>query len=113
MLIPNVLEISKIENDGMAFNFNQKNMTNIVLLVIVLIVIIRFIILQKKNLKNKNLIALGMMLAGGISNLIDIIFRGAILDFIKISSFPVFNFADCFMVLRMGFICNIFNNILS
>lgn len=113
VLITNILEICKVRNEGIAFGVNQKNLSNIVLTVVVLCFIIRFVISQKDNLEYKNMFFIGMMLAGGISNLIDRIFRGAVFDFIKISSFPIFNLADCFITLRMDFICNKFNKIFS
>lgn len=50
-----------------------------------------------------------LMLAGGISNLIDRIFRGYVVDYIHISQMPVFNIADIGIVL--GGLILIFNMI--
>ena len=40
------------------------------------------------------LVAISMALGGGLSNIIDRIFRGGVLDFIKIPIIPNFNIAD-------------------
>jgi signal peptidase II len=42
----------------------------------------------------KTLVAISLVLGGGISNIIDRIFRGGVLDFIKILFIPNFNIAD-------------------
>ena len=104
-LISDILVITKLENKGIAFGLNQQNLVNIFLTVVVLYLIIKYIINQKENLISRNIIFLGLILAGGISNLIDRIFKGAVFDFIKVGEFPVFNFADCFIVIRLDVIC--------
>jgi signal peptidase II len=54
---------------------------------------------QRNMIDKKTSVSLAMMIAGGISNIIDRIFRGAIFDFITIGSFPIFNLADSFIVI--------------
>ena len=107
-LIPNFLSFTKVENKGIAFGLNKQNVVNIILTIMILGLIIKYIIDQKKRLTKETVIYLSLILAGGISNLIDRIFKGAVFDFIKIGNFPVFNLADCFIVIRMDIICNKF-----
>ena len=102
-IIPNVLNFSYVENRGGAFGIGQNSTMMFVLVnIIILGIIIRFMILQKERIDKKTQITLSTILAGGISNLIDRIFRGFVLDFIDLSpliSFPVFNIADSLIVL--------------
>ena len=103
-----LLTITKVENNGIAFGLNKNNMQNVAISVVVITIIIRYIISQKDKLNNRIVVYLGFIIAGGFSNVIDRIFRGAVFDFIKIGEFPVFNFADVFIVLRLVIICNKF-----
>lgn len=112
VLLQNVLVISKLENEGIAFGFNKQNVSNIVLTILILALIIRFIVNQKKNLSTKVLVYITMIMAGGFSNLIDRIFKGAVFDFIKIGNFPIFNLADFFIVIGwILFIIDVIKNI--
>lgn len=86
-------------NSGMALGLNEGNVKNIVISIFVLAVVISFVKNQIERIDSKTAVAISMIIGGAIGNLIDRFFRGSILDFIKILSFPTFNFADCFIVI--------------
>ncbi|MBR3614139.1 MAG: signal peptidase II [Clostridia bacterium] len=104
ILISNILQFPfgndyfKIEisnNTGLALGFNDgSNVKNIFIMIFVLVIVIRFVKNQIELIDTKTAVALSMILAGGMGNLLDRIFRGAVLDFIKIGNFPIFNIAD-------------------
>ena len=98
-IIPNLFSITKLENTGIAFGLNKKNLGNIGLSLIILFIIVNYLISQKNRMNKKNVAFLSFIIAGGISNIIDRIFKGAVFDFIKVGEFPVFNFADMFIVI--------------
>jgi len=94
-----IISIVFIENDGVAFGLNAGNTKNIILTVLILCLIINFIRNQKDKIDEKTSFALSLILAGGISNLIDRIVNGGVIDFIKIKNFAIFNIADCYIVI--------------
>ena len=69
--------------------------------ILVLALAIYFLVKQFEKMNLPTKIVLCMILGGGISNLIDRIFRGYVIDFIKVEfiKFPVFNIADILVVL--------------
>ncbi|MCL4387172.1 MAG: signal peptidase II [Patescibacteria group bacterium] len=75
--------------------------------------ILVFLILnwQRELIKNsfENHVFLGLMVGGGISNLIDRIRFGYVIDYLNLRFWPAFNLADAFIVLGMtGLIWRIF-----
>ena len=92
--------IVNVGNTGIAFSmFQNNNIFFIVLVSLVLIYIIFFIIKNNKKFTKLQINCFLLILSGGIGNLIDRIFRGAVVDFIDIGykevyRWPVFNFAD-------------------
>lgn len=97
-IIKNIFSIEFTKNIGVAFSFNKDNLKNIIISGVIIVFIIRYLFTQKKFLNVITLNCLDMVIAGGISNLIDRIFRGGVVDFIKIYQFPIFNFADIMVV---------------
>jgi len=102
-IIDNLLKFTYIENTGGAFGIGQNNtMTFIITNIVVLGIVMRFVIIQKDKLDTKVLISLLMIFAGGVSNLVDRVCRGFVVDFIDITDifkFPIFNIADVFLVV--------------
>lgn len=104
VVIKDVLSFSYLENTGIAFGIAQNNDTGIIILlnIIVIAMIIRFMVSQQKKIGPKTMTLLSIAVAGGISNLIDRIFRGYVVDFINIlliPSYPRCNVADVLLVV--------------
>lgn len=98
-ILPSLLIFEYVENHGAVFGIMQgSNSILAVVSFIVCIVLVIFIMNQKKK-QEKISIAWYMILAGGIGNLIDRIFRGYVVDFIATPFIATFNIADSFVVL--------------
>ena len=112
-IIPNLFNLTYAKNTGGAFSFAQNNLFVIVLTNIVILgIAIKFISAQISRVDVVTRISLCMIIAGGMGNLIDRVFRGFVidyLDFTPLISFPIFNLADIYVVIRMGNVCYINN----
>lgn len=97
----NIFNLTHITNDGAGWSiFSGKTIFLILLTSIFIVVAIIYLI---KFAKKKPLLlsSLVLIIAGGLGNLIDRIFRnGAVIDYIqaKFIDFPIFNFADICVV---------------
>ena len=108
-IIPNVLELTYLENTGAAFSIMNSAVffqTVMKFLTPVFFIIIMIIFYKaSKNIKYRSLsIILLFILSGAIGNYIDRITNNYVIDFIYFSAinFPVFNVADIYVTL--GFI---------
>ena len=94
VLINNLFSLSLVNNDGAAWNiFSGKQAFLIVITFIILVLVYNMMYQFPKNKINN--LAFGLLLGGIFGNLIDRIFKGYVIDFISVSTFPVFNIADC------------------
>ena len=95
-VLNNVLEWDYVQNTGAAFGaFSEK--TTLLSVITGIIIIIGIAALVAKKIKNKYLaVTAVMIIAGGLGNLVDRIWRGYVVDYIRVLfiDFPVFNFAD-------------------
>lgn len=100
-IINGVLNFTYVKNAGGAFGIGSDASMFLLINIIVIFLLVRFLVVNKEKIEIKASVALSLILAGGISNLIDRIFRGGVVDFIDISplvNFPKFNFADICIV---------------
>ena len=101
-VIPGLFNLSYVENRGAAFGIMQDSTT--LLSVITCVVLLAAVIwLYGKRIKSKTLSAfVFIIISGGIGNLIDRVSRGFVIDYLDFSAlfgFPVFNMADCCVVV--------------
>lgn len=101
-IIPHFLSLSYVENAGAAFGMIGNRIFLIALDIFIIFFIIKLMLNKKYELDKNANFGMSLILAGGIGNLIDRIFRGYVIDYIditKLFDFPVFNFADICIVL--------------
>lgn len=94
--IPGVFQFSYVENTGAAFgSFSKFTVVLSVFTAIILVAMVIYI-LSKKLEFGVVYCSLVLIIAGGIGNLIDRVFRGYVIDYIEplFVKFAVFNFAD-------------------
>lgn len=95
-VIDGFLELTYLENKGMALGMLQNQRWLFITLTVVGMLALGVILFRYKKHNFWSYSAITLLIAGGIGNLIDRIIRGYVVDFISISFFPyVFNFADC------------------
>ena len=102
-VIRNVLHMTYVQNRGMAFGLFENNR---MLFMIPTVILIGAVILAIVKLGRKNKLldtSLGLILGGGIGNMIDRIARGFVVDFVDFCAFDfwqwVFNVADAAVVV--------------
>jgi len=103
VLIEGVLELQYLENRGVAFSMFQGQkalilITNFMILAVVLFFLFRIPEERKYRILRA---VLAVLSAGALGNIIDRIRFDFVVDFISfvLISFPVFNGADCFVVV--------------
>lgn len=91
-LIKNVFHLTLIYNRGAAFGLLKNQ---VYLFIFTSVIAIILIYLNLKDVENKKYsIALSLILAGALGNLIDRLFFGHVIDFLDFRVWPVFNVAD-------------------
>ena len=99
-VIPNFLNIHIAENTKGTYGIGSSSTLSYVLTnFIVVAVLLKFITSQNEFIDTRLRIFLSLIIAGGISNTIDRIFRGFVVEFIDFNLLPVINIADIFIVI--------------
>lgn len=100
-VIQDVLHLTYVQNEGAAFGIFQGQRW-ILVGVTSVVILAGIYLLAAKKLKSRFLIwSVALVIAGGLGNLIDRIFRHFVIDYIEVRliHFAVFNFADCCVVV--------------
>lgn len=98
-LISGVLQLKLSYNTGVAFSIPIPNLVMVFLAPLLLALLI-IILIRSYNLEHRLAkIALMLVVAGGVGNLVSRLARGAVIDFIDFSFWPSFNLADAYLTI--------------
>ena len=99
-----VFQLTYVENHGAAFGiFSGEKLILIGVTGLLLVVMLGLLLFQK--IKHPCLLwSFGLIISGGIGNLIDRVANGYVVDYLHVTliNFAVFNFADCCVVIGTG-----------
>lgn len=94
-VITNVFHITYVMNTGMAFSmFTSYGRVLAVFAFIVICFLFIYVYRQKDEILGETFVALSFIIGGALGNLVDRVFRGAVVDFLDFRIWPVFNVAD-------------------
>lgn len=97
-----VFELLYVENRGAAFSMLQNARWFFVVLTTIVMLFLLMVVLSGRYRRFPLLnVSFVLVIGGGIGNLIDRIVNGYVIDYLyfKLINFPVFNFADCCLVV--------------
>ena len=102
LVIPHLLRFTYVENFGAAFGILQQKRWLLIGITVAVLAFLVWTLLSKKVTEKPMIWSFALIVAGGAGNLIDRVQRGFVVDYLDVSplfSFPVFNFADCCVVI--------------
>ncbi|MCB9757162.1 MAG: signal peptidase II [Candidatus Omnitrophica bacterium] len=98
VILRNILHMTLVHNTGIAFGLfrNQGIVLIIIPVIMIALLLYNFYHYKYNNEKLSRLyiVAVSLIIAGAIGNLIDRILYGYVIDFIDLRIWPVFNIAD-------------------
>jgi len=86
--------LTLVHNTGAAFGILRDQTALFILISVLAVVSILFYLRKRKNLSLAKSTGFGLILAGSLSNLIDRLRFGYVIDFLDFRIWPVFNIAD-------------------
>lgn len=93
------LSITYVQNAGIAFGFLPGRIGVVSILTVVAV---GWMLMHFARSGSRHVlfpVALGLLVGGSLSNLIDRVVHGHVTDFIDVSHWPTFNLADCCIVI--------------
>ncbi len=98
-ILPGIINFTYVQNRGAAFGMFSSHRWFFMALSILVIILILVYLLKFKTTHFLGTLSLGLILGGGVGNMIDRIRLGYVIDFIDFCAFDfwkwVFNIADC------------------
>jgi len=99
-----IIGLSLYKNQNIVFNLEIHQTLLYIFIFVILAILIWFLI---RNYQNKNIFfifSISLIIVGALSNLIDRLFFGYVIDFLSFFNYSIFNLSDVYIVVGVGFI---------
>lgn len=105
-IFKDVFHLTYVENHGAAYSILQGKTVFLIAVTSVAIAVALYLLFSKKIQSKLLITSLVLIVSGGIGNLIDRIRLGFVVDYLdfRLINFPVFNLADCCVVVGTAFV---------
>lgn len=106
VVIRNVLQFNYLENDGAMMGF-MDGRTKLMTVLAIICVVVMLVVIFSGIIRNRiDYWCCLLMIAGGLGNIIDRVYRGYVIDYIEVLfvDFYIFNFADCLITCSAFFL---------
>lgn len=103
-LIPHVVELRFVLNDGMAFSLLSGEQNLLIVVTLFVLAGVAWYLFTRCRDNRLHQVTAILVLAGGIGNLIDRMLNGVVVDYVNFLfvQFAVFNFADVCLTVGIG-----------
>lgn len=101
VILKNILQFNYLENDGAMMGFMSGQTTVMTVLAVVCVIVMLAVVFSGMIKDRIDYWCVLFMIAGGLGNIIDRVFRGFVIDYIEVLfvDFYIFNFADCLITV--------------
>lgn len=99
IILDQILKIAYIVNSQITIEKTADNMSYILISIIAIIVLVKYITNENQFIKMDSKVILGFAIAGAISNMIDRIWAGSVINNIKIPSFTDINLSYVYITI--------------
>ena len=99
--LPGIVRLTRVHNYGAAWSSFSGQTTALAVVTVLLMAAVAYLLVRRIVRHPLGVIAGVMILAGGVGNLIDRLFRGYVVDMfdLEFMSYPIFDLADIFVVI--------------
>jgi signal peptidase II len=96
------VRLTHTENSGAAFSLFPNLLPGMIFLSVIAIGLYVYVYRVRAAAGPIDRLATGLAVGGALGNLIDRVAHGAVVDFVSVGLFPIFNFADVAVIVGIG-----------
>ncbi len=104
-VIGDFFSLRYIHNEGAAWSILNGRVGLLTILTVVITIVVLVVWHRTPKEKKWMRFAFALLVAGAVGNIIDRVRLGYVVDFLQLPNWPIFNIADCLLVVSVVMLC--------